>query len=92
MRPNAANAAAAIASVARGIGDVGRYRKRAMAGGDEFAGGGLCAGAVEVGEDHRRSILGQALGIRFADAVGRTGDDGDARVEARCHDVRPFFS
>ncbi len=43
--------------------------------------GGLGAGGVDVGHDHRPALLGQLVGDRLPDPLRGAGDDGHASVQ-----------
>jgi hypothetical protein len=64
-----------------GVGDVGHHRRGRAARGSQGLGGGPCERLVAVGDHDGRSLRGQLLGDRRAQAAPRSRDHRDAPLE-----------
>ena len=63
------------------IGDVDRHGERPAAPAGDPGGNLLGAGGVDVGDHHRRTLLGERFGIGLTDAAAGAGDDRHLAVE-----------
>ena len=93
MPPNSDSVWSAISLADVGVGHVDRNADRGAAVGHDLLGDLLRALDVDVGDDDRRALTGQRLGVRLADAATGSGDDRrpcsrTAHVFPRCDYAR----